>query len=331
MDKGKGGKYLFLPPSHDGEVPDGHYVIQSSSYRIWAMMRGFGEVGTGDQAIAWFKQHLKIYPLATGPREGNAVNASGIGANTLPAEDGSAFEMLNEIVQYEPTELFNPELLGKLATLGIEKGKPFAPDARMKRIFDQAAKQGTAMCRAIVFASRDPEINYWPNRRWEKMFVRDTEFTRNGHADIDARTLWHYPAIVVSPNLLSTTPGAGTAYLTAIRDNDGTYLSGDRTYRLRVPANAPVQRFWAVTAYDPETRSLLNSGGPITVGSMRNPKANPDGSVDVFFGPMPPENQNNNWIKTDPKKGWFAVFRFYGPLEGYIEKTWVLNNIEVVK
>ena len=64
---------------------------------------------------------------------------------------------------------------------------------------------------------------------------------------------------------------------------------------------------------------------------MRNPKANPDGSVDVFFGPKPPGDQKNNWVKTNPEKGWFAVFRFYGPLEGYIEKTWVLNNIELVK
>ena len=163
------------------------------------------------------------------------------------------------------------------------------------------------------------------------MFVRNTEFTRNGFSDIDARTLWHYPAIVVSPNLLSTTPGAGTAYLTAIRDSEGRYLSGDRTYKLRVPANPPVERFWAVTVYDPETRSLLNSGGQITVGSMRNPEANPDGSVDVYFGPKPPGEKENNWIATDPGKGWFAVFRFYGPLEEYIDKTWVLNDIELVK
>ena len=331
MDKGKGGKYLFLPPGHTDEVPDDYYVIKSPSFRIWAMMRGFGEVGIGDQAVEWFQQHLKIYPLATGPRKSKAINGSGMGGNSLPAEDGSAFEMLNKVVQYEPTELFSPELLGRLATLGIEKGKPFVSDARMKRIFDQAAKQGTAMCRAIVFASRDPEIHYWPNRRWEKMFIRNTEFTRNGVRDIDARTLWHYPAIVVSPNLLSTTPGAGTAYLTGIRDKDGNYLSGNRTYRLRVPANAPVQRFWAVTVYDPETRSLLNSGGQVTVGSMRHPRANSDGSVDVFFGPNPPADEKNNWIKTNPKKGWFAVFRFYGPLKEYIEKTWVLNDIEIVK
>jgi hypothetical protein len=330
-DKGKGGKYLFLPPDYKGKVPDGYFVLKSPGYRIWAMMRGFGEVGTGDKAVAWFKQRLKVYPLVTGPRKNKAVNTSGLGANTLPSEDVSAFEMLNEIIQHEPSELFSVEQLGRLASLGIVKGKPFKPDARMTRILDQAARQGVAMSRAIVYASRDPEINYWPDRHWEKMFVRNTEFINNGHDDIDARTLWHYQAICVSPNLLSTTPGVGTAYLTSFRDKNGDYLLGDKTYRLRVPANPPVKRFWAVTAYDPLSRSLLDSDGNITVSSTRGVDTNPDGSVDIYFGQKAPKGKEKNFIKTDPKKGFFVVFRFYGPLEGYIEKTWVLNDFELIK
>ena len=153
----------------------------------------------------------------------------------------------------------------------------------------------------------------------------------NGHDDIDARTLWHYQAICVSPNLLSTTPGVGTAYLTAFRDKDGNYLLGDKNYRLRVPAKPPVKRFWAVTAYDPISRSLLDSGGNINVGSMGKPEVNSDGSVDIFFGPKMPEGKKSNWIKTDSDKGFFVVFRFYGPLDGYIKKTWVLNDFELVK
>jgi len=328
-DKGKGGKYLFLPPGYKGDEPKGYFVFRSPGYRIWAMMRGFGEVGNGDQAVQWFKERLKVYPLATGPREHKAVNTSGMGANTLPPEDGSAFAMLDEIIQHEPSELFSAELLGRLATLGIEKGKPFEPDARMTKIFDQAARQGVAMSRAIVYASRDPEIHYWPDRHWEKMFIRNTEFVKNAYDDIDARTLWHYQAICVSPNLLSTTPGAGTSYLTAFRDENGAYLLGSKSYRLRVPANPPVKRFWAVTAYDALSRSLLDSGGNITVGSTRDPEMNSDGTVDLYFGPkLPSGASEKNWIKTDSKKGFFVVFRFYGPLAGYIDKTWVMNDFE---
>ena len=332
-DKGKGGKYLFLPPGYEGEVPDGYFVVKSPSYRIWAMMRGFGEVGLGEQAVDWFEQHSKVYPLSTGPRKGQYTNTTGMGINPLPAEDGSVFEMLNEIIQYEPKELFGAEQLGRLATLGIAKGKPFNPDKRMQRILDQSARQGVAMSRAIVYASRDPEIKYWPNRRWEKMFLHNTTFERDGVNDIDARTLWHYQAIVVSPNLVSTTPGQGTAYLTAFRDKRGEYLDGGQQYRLRVPANPPVKRFWAVTAYDPTTRGLLDAGGNTnkSVGSLDNPEVNTDGSVDVYFGPKALAGKESNWIKTDPSKGFFVVFRFYGPTEGYIEKTWVLGDFELVE
>ena len=330
-DKGKGGKYLFVPPGYKGDIPEGYFVLHSPGYRVWVMMRGF-DVGTGDKAVQWFKERLKVYPLATGPRTDNAVNTSGLGANTLMPEDGSFFEQLNEIIQYEPTSLFDKELLGRLATLGIEKGKQFNPDARLKAIFEQAAKQGVAMSRALVYASRDPEIKYWEGKHWEKMFIRNTEFVYNGHNDIDARTLWLYQAICVSPSLLSMTPGVGTSYLTCFRDKEDAFLLGSKNYKLTVPPNPPVKRFWAVTAYDPSSRSLLDSGGNITVSSLRKPKVNKDGSVDIYFGSNPPKDKNliNNWIKTNPDKGFFVVFRFYGPEEGYIDKTWVLNDFELI-
>ncbi|EED31122.1 conserved hypothetical protein [gamma proteobacterium NOR5-3] len=333
-DKGEGGKYLFVPPGYEGAIPDGYFAVNSPSYRIWVMMRGFGEVGLGEQAVDWFRQNLKVYPLATGPRQANYFNATGMGINPLPAEDGSVFQMLNEIVQYEPTEMFGAEQLGRLATLGIAKGKRFSPDARMQGILDQGAKQGVAMSRAIVYASRDPDIKYWSNRHWEKMFLHNTTFERNGVNDIDARTLWHYQAIVVSPNLLSTTPGQGTAYLTAFRDNKGEYLDGGEVYKLNVPANPPVARFWAVTAYDATTRGLLDAGGNTnnSIGSANKPVENADGSVDIYFGPTKaPKGKEKNWVRTNGEKGFFVVFRFYGPEKGYIDKTWVLGDFERVK
>ena len=329
-DKGNGGKYLFVAADYQGDLPDdGYYVIRSHGYRIWAMMRGF-DVGHGDDAVNWFSERLKVYPLKTGPRQGKYINVSGMGANTLVPEDGSAFQMLDEIIQYEPSALFDQALLGKLASIGIVKGKAFDPDNRMKRIFDQAAKEAVAMSRAILYRSRERDINYWNDRHWEKMFLHNTTFLEDGVPEIDAQTLWHYQAICVSPNLLSTTPGVGTAYLTASKDNNGEYLLGDKYYKLNVPTDPPVKRFWAVTAYDPLSRSLLDIDGPINVGSQSDPVINQDGSVDLYFGANPPDNPDlaKNWIKTDPSKGFFVVFRFYGPTEGYINKTWVLNDFE---
>jgi len=329
-DEGKGGKYLFLPPGYNADIPEGYFVIKSPSYRVVIMMRAWGDIGTGEKVVNYFRQNLKVYPLATGPRQGNYMNGNGMGLNSLPPEDGSAFEMLNEIIQYEPKELFGEEQLGRLASLGIMKGQPFNPDDRMKRILDQGAKLGVAMCRAIVFDSRSPDSRYWSDRQWENMFLYNTTFVRDGVGDIDARIRWHYSGVVVSPNLISTTPGAGTAYVATFRDNNGLYLDGNKNYKLHVSSNIPAKNFWAVTAYDPCTRSLLDAGGNVnkTVGSRTDPVVNPDGSVDVYFGPKAPKVNENNWVPTNPEKGFFLVFRFYGPLEGIIDKTWKLNDLE---
>jgi hypothetical protein len=332
-DQGKGGKYLFLPPDYNGNVLQGYFVVKSPGYRVFVMMRGWGDLGTGEKAVEYFRQNLKIYPLATGPRQANYINTNGIGLNSLPPEDGSAFEMLHEIIQYEPKGLFGPEQLGRLASLGIVKGQPFDPDERMQGIFDQGAKLGVAMCRVILFDSRSPESPYWPDRHWEKMFLYNTTFVRDGAGDIDARTRWHYAGVVVSPNLISTTPGAGTAYLSACRDNKGQYLDGSKNYILHVSPNVPAKNFWAVTAYDPTTRSLLDAGGNInkSIGSRSNPEMNADGSCDVYFGPKAPKGKENNWAPTNPEKGFFLVFRFYGPMEGIIDKTWKLNDLELLE
>ena len=329
-DKGKGGNYLFLPPDYNGNVPEGFFVVNSPSYRVFIMMRGWGDIGTGDKAVDYFRQNLKIYPLNTGPRQGNYINSNGIGLNSLVPEDGSAFEMLNDIIQYEPIELFGAEQSGHLASLGIVKGQPFNPDERMKRILDQGAKLGVAMCRAMVFASRSPDSPYWPDRHWEKMFLYNTTFVRDGVADIDARILWHYSGVVVSPFLISTTPGIGTAYLATFRDNNGLYLDGSKNYKLHLLPNVPAKNFWAITAYDPTTRSLLDAGGNMnrSIGNRTGLKMNADGSVDVYFGHNAPKGKENNWVPTNPEKGFFLVFRFYGPLEGIIDKTWKLNDLE---
>ena len=190
-DKGEGGKYLILPPDYDGPVPDGYFVARSNSYRNWGLLRANTDiVGTGDEAFEWYRKNLKVYPLKTGPREGNYIDCGHMPGNSLVPEDAQAFRWMHEIIDYEPAELFDEELLGRLASLGIEKGKPFSPDARMERIFDQAAKQGVAMSRVITFASRDPEEKLYEGMSWGTPFAGgSSEVWKNGYRKLEARTL----------------------------------------------------------------------------------------------------------------------------------------------
>lgn len=329
-DQGKGGKYLLLPPDFEGDVPEGYFVARSRTYRVWVMARAQQKVsGTGEQALAWYRDNCAVYPLKDGFRKPNVSNASSMFANTLHPHDFQYFVNLDALIQYEPASAFTPEQLGLARALGIEKGKRFAPDARMRAILDSAAKTGRGMARAIAYRSRDPEAQIYPDRRWETFFVGGShEFLSNGARNLDARTLYHFTAICVTPAMVNKMVGAGSQYLCAYVDADGDYLDGGKAYRLHLPPNIPVNSFWSVTLYDPDTRSLLQTDTPQpSLSSFSEPEQNGDGSYDIYFGPSAPAGKARNWVQTVPDKGWFTYIRLYGPLEPFFDQSWRPDDI----
>jgi len=331
LDRGQGGKYLLLPPDYEGDVPEGYFVFRSSFYRNWVMARGFEQdTGRGDAALAYYRENFKIHPLGAGAYEPGVVSATHTVSDSTFPRDIRYFERLHQMVQYEPLSAFTPEQLGLLHALGIVKGAPFQPDERMRRILADGVRLGDGMARAIMFASRDPEARVYPDRHWERVFIGGYKFERDGARLLDARTLWHYGAIVVTPAMEAKMVGVGSQYLTTYRDASGAYLDGGQDYRLRLPAGIPARNFWSVTVYDTETRSLLQNGQPkpSISSAFDQPEVNPDGSVDIYFGPKAPEGKEANWTPTDPNGEFEILFRFYGPLPSLFDKTWVLPDVE---
>ena len=99
------------------------------------------------------KKFTKIYPLsqAGNPPKLNFVDMSGKPFNMVGPSGYRFWEMLNQVVQEEPTDTVDPTTLGFWASIGIQKGKPFAPDERMKKILTEAAAVGDATARAIAY------------------------------------------------------------------------------------------------------------------------------------------------------------------------------------
>ena len=256
--------------------------------------------------------------------------------NTLVPEDATAFEWMHEIINYEPAEAFGKEKLGRLASIGIVKGKPFNPDARMKKILDQAAKEGVAMSRVIAFDSRQPAAKVYPNRMWESPYIGDSSsFDPDGYFNLEARTTFHFTADGITPAMAAQMPdGLGSRYQTTYKDKDGKYLDGNKTYKLHMPPNVPVKLFWAVTVYDPWTRCEIQSQPYPSISSQQNPAptTDADGSIDIYFSNEKPEGvAAQNWVKTLPDQGFFVYMRYYGPLKAFNDKTWVPNDVELVK
>ena len=329
LDRGQGGTYLLLPPGYEGEVPEGYFVFRSSTYRNWVMVRGFEQdTGRGEAALAYYKEHFKVYPLGEGVHQPSVVSASFTASDSTHPRDIRYFERLHQMVQYEPASAFTAEELGLLRSIGIVKGAPLRPDERLRRILADGARLGDGMAKAISFASRDPEAHVYPDRRWERIFIGGYEFERDGARLLDARTLFHYCAIVVTPAMEAKMVGLGSQYLTTYRDASGAWLDGGKDYRLHLPAGIPAKDFWSVTVYDADTRSLLQNGQPKpSLSTYDKPEANADGSVDVFFGPRAPKGKEKNWVKTVPGKGWFPYLRLYGPLQPFFEQTWRPDDI----
>jgi hypothetical protein len=334
-DKGQGGKYLFVGPGYEGKIPDGYHVFHSPTFGNFLIWRGFLVDGDPGPGIESFKAHARIYPLAKAdnPPEQKWVDMSSVAFNTIHANDFTFFKELNQIVQEEPATSQSPEILGLFAAIGIKKGQPFDPDARMKTILTEAAAVGNATVRSMIFPGRDPEAYQYDSGYWKTAFIGGNhEFLADGVRLLDARAFFHYYATMVTPAMTVAIPGAGSQYSMATVDSEGRFLDGSKTYRLHYPPDVPAKDFWSVVVYDNQTRSLLQTDQRYpSVVSQRGVQANPDGSYDIYFGPRAPEGKERNWIQTIPGKGWNVILRFYGPLQSWFDQTWRPGDIERIE
>jgi hypothetical protein len=323
-DRGEGGRFLFLPPGYDGAVPDGYFTYRSPTYTNFVVLRALGGVPA--------MKRTRIYPLAeaASPPGNDWINLAEAAFNTVHANDFSFFEEIDELVQEEPVEALDPERTGQLAAIGIVRGQPFAPDARMRRILQQAAEVGAGIARALAYAPRDPDAELYGT--WKNAFVGGShEFLRNGARLLDARTQFHYIATVITPAMAHAQVGAGSAYAYTVHDAHGDVLDGARAYRLHVDPDPPAKQFWAVDVYDTQTRSLLQVAStpyPALASNTGTLEQNADGSYDLHFGPVAPPGRERNWVETVPGKSWFPIVRIYGPLEAWFDQTWRLNDLE---
>ncbi|MDP6397992.1 MAG: DUF1254 domain-containing protein [Arenicellales bacterium] len=339
-DRGKGGKYLILPPGYEGEVPEGYFSVESPTYVNWLPLRGFLVDGKTDAAVDMWTNGLKIYPLSRkdNPPQLEVVNGTGIVMNTVHANDETFFEEIAEVIQREPLEFLDDELRGNLASIGIEKGKEFAPDARMRALLKDGVAIANATARALAFRPRSETIYiYGEESAWFTAFdggnyqwlLNDGKGGRNR----DARTVFFYIATVNTPAMVLEMIGAGSQYALAALDSKGRYLDGANDYQITIPGDVPAKDFWSLVVYDPQTRSMLQTDQPYpSKNNERNRDLvkNDDGSTTIWFGPKAPNGKEANWIQTVPGKGWFICLRLYGPLEPWFKQTWRPGEIEPV-
>lgn len=331
-DKGRGGKFLLVPPGYNNNLPSGYLVARSATNRVIYLVRAF--VKDGDvKGAADSLTKISIYPLSqnTNPPRTQIFMANDKGMNSIAPRGFAYWEQLADIINKEPVDDRDRFFHAMLMPLGIEKGKPFQPSERQKRILTEAAEVGFLMAQTISMAPRTANASSYPGTQWEWVLTLNPNQEGEHYSQLDERTDYTFEAITIAEGMVKPIVGAGSQYMKAAKDSSGAWLDGGKNYRLRVPANVPVKEFWSVTLYDNMTRSMVQTDTNIAaLSSYDKLRTNPDGSIDLYFGPQAPKGNEANWIKTAVGKGWFTYFRWYGPTQAFFDKSWKLPDIKLI-
>ncbi|TCR63448.1 DUF1254 domain-containing protein [Bosea sp. BK604] len=333
-DKGKGGKYLVLPPRYKGKPPAGYIPLQSDTFGGYMLFRSnlksHGEADVAN-SIAYGKR-MKVYPLAQAGKPPATVfsDVKDVTFDSTIRYDASFFAHLDRIVQSEPWLQRDRAMIDPLKSLGIEKGKPYRPDAAATTVLNAGVQEARGWLERKYDAGLPPFFS--PTSRWTFPAPPDLiKQGQSGYADpdqypTDSRGLAYSYAYIGIKRL-----GAGQFYLISIRDRDGDAFDGGKTYRLTVPPKAPVEQYWSVTAYDRQTHALIR-GMPRASRSSQIPEMqkNADGSIEVYFGPKAPAGKEANWVPTDPARKFELMFRAYAPTKALFDKSWALPDVEKV-
>jgi hypothetical protein len=333
-DKGKGARYLILPPGYEGKPPEGYIALPSDTYQGYALLRSILKSGSDTdlaKAVAYGKR-IKLYPLAqaASPQPTTFVDAIDVVFDATIPYDLRFYRSLDRMVQSEPWLARDKMMIDQLKSIGIEKGKDFTPNATTQEILNRAAREAHAWLDLKYQAYFSPP--YFDGTHWALPASRElldgmsTFFANPNSYPSDARGVT-YSMAFFSPKH----SGGGSFYLMTISDKNGQSFDGGSLYRLTVPANAPVTQYWSATVYDRTTHGLIRNL-PWPSRSSQKPELhkNPDGSVDIYFGPKAPASGQENWVPTSADGRFEVLFRFYGPENALFDKAWKLPDIEKV-
>ena len=337
-DKGKGGRYLVVPPGYDLAAVDAGdaSVVQATTNKL---LIGTRFLSTDKALTRKMKESLMVGKYGEQLKPARFISNTNKRFKGSPSRGLAYFELLHETIQNEPV---SPQIIifnTYLKYLGIESGKPFAPTDKQKVMFARAANLGELMARANQMKPRQDQP-YYEGSNWYRLLSNfPVTLFNNDFYYLDESNEYYYEAVTVTKGMQSNIPGPGTtSYLTTKQDKDGDFLSGSRTYKLHLPAGVPASNFWSLTLYSEDTRGFIDNvdaKDKLRATSLdsrdKHFVTNADGSVDLYVGPKPPEGKESNWLQTQTGEGWFPLFRFYATQQAFFDKTWKIGEFELME
>lgn len=329
----KPGKYLMVGP--ESETPkntEGYKVVNFDTNTGFLGLRLMSRDANTRKTIL---ENINIYPYSelenpqprgyveTAERKYMAAHPRGI----------EYFKRLSDAINVNgPVHERDRLMMAMLKPLGIEKGKAFNPTPRQAKILTEAAFVGESMVKALDFAGTDrlPLGHYAENSQWEVATTAPSDQRFENYDALDGRAAWFYEAVGNDVSMQGMTNGGwGQVYLSTYKDTDGDWIDGAENYKLHLPSKPPAKTFWSITAYETNTRTIIqNSTEKADLSSRHDLKVNKDGSIVLYFGPKAPKGMESNWIQTEAGRSWFPYFRFYSPEQSVVKGEWILPDIE---
>ncbi|MEP4076324.1 DUF1214 domain-containing protein [Haloferula sp.] len=329
-DQGKGAKYLVVPKGYEGDR-EGYIVVEQETNKGYISFRSL----TGSTSAEDMKKHqdyvhqLKFYPLGANSKETNIVDLHGKIYEATIKFDLDFWTAANAMVQAEIIRTDEKAFYGMLKSLGIEKGKPFEPDAKQKALLVSAAKQlHLEMMDDVVYYA--PEL--WPGKsRWTlpvpmEMMTTDATYVTPNWNDYQSRGATFYFYFAPPASLAES---KSTTYIKGALDGKGRTFNGSHDYTITIPADVPAKRFWSMLTYATKDGTYIRESDRIGIASNEEDIVkNKDGSTTLTWSSNSEGKQN--CMPVIAGEEFFLLFRLYGPEEAFFDKSFVLPDVQRV-
>jgi hypothetical protein len=194
VDRGAGGKFVVVPPGYKDPIPSGYTVLPSDTFGGYALLRSTPNSHSDADvaaAIAYGKR-VKLYPLsaAANPPETAFTDVKDIIYDSTIRYDESFFGSLDRVVQSEPWIGRDRVMVDQLRSIGIEKGKPFAPNAATQSILSAAAGEARALLEQRYDAGWPA---FFPNSQWRTPAFQEAIDVRGRYVERTA-PIFHRPS-----------------------------------------------------------------------------------------------------------------------------------------
>jgi hypothetical protein len=311
--------FAIVGPHWKGRLPAGITPLDSPTDMVWLLGRIQTNTATDYGFVHSLQDQFHLTPLSAWPKFSDPAAPRGIrdsaGRTPLAEMDkmdpADFFTRLCRLMANNPPAPADGPLMKRLATIGVEPGKPFSYAGK-------ALESGVADARKEL-SQPIPEgrkANGWGLRY-----------------DLGKYGVDYYLRAQVARRGLGANLPEDALYPQALADADGRPFDGSHRYVIHFDKRQlpPVNAFWSLTVYDTRGFFTENPLGRYAIGDRDHLRYNFDGGLDLYIQhTRPAPDKESNWLPA-PAEAFNMSLRLYWPKPSILDGSWTPPPIRPVE